>query len=176
MQTDAKPAEKRTAVEYLSFDEKTAKRAEWEAFEFTIVGPHLVEVANASYGFEKDDHTYTVGVAVREGVAFPAECECPADIHRDQDCKHKVALATVGGPVILEASANYPTESESSGRSNVPPFLDKLRADGGAATAGAGGDSISPYEASPDDCDCAELSDGFPCWPCVRDGHKELPD
>ncbi|WP_423747262.1 SWIM zinc finger family protein (plasmid) [Haladaptatus sp. SPP-AMP-3] len=30
-------------------------------------------------------------------------------------------------------------------------------------------------DAEPDNCDCAGLS-GFPCWPCVRIGRKELPN
>ncbi|WP_159901912.1 hypothetical protein [Salinirussus salinus] len=144
MQTDAKPAEKRTAVEYLSFDKKTAKRAEWEAFEFTIVGPHLVEVANASYGFEKADHTYTVGVAVRDGVAFPAECECPADIHREQDCKHKVALALIGNPVVLDAARTCSRPVKS-------------------------GEAVSEGSCPNGDSDCDGPGSGdLPCWPCYR--------
>ncbi|EFW91145.1 SWIM zinc finger domain protein [Haladaptatus paucihalophilus DX253] len=30
-------------------------------------------------------------------------------------------------------------------------------------------------ETEPDDCDCDHLG-GFPCWPCVRTGRKELPN
>ena len=26
-----------------------------------------------------------------------------------------------------------------------------------------------------EECDCGDLSD-FPCWPCYRDGKRELPD
>ncbi|MFB9807728.1 hypothetical protein ACFFQF_22065 [Haladaptatus pallidirubidus] len=29
--------------------------------------------------------------------------------------------------------------------------------------------------AQPEDCDCDGLG-GFPCWPCVRTGRKELPN
>jgi hypothetical protein len=25
-------------------------------------------------------------------------------------------------------------------------------------------------------CDCAELSDDFPCWECVRTGRRDLPE
>lgn len=121
MATDTKPAEKRIAVENLDFGAKTAKRVAWESWEFTVVGPHQVRVTNASYGFLKDDHSYTVGVDLRNGLASPAECECPADIHHDQDCKHKVALATVGGPTVLNAAV----EAEAS-RDNK-----ELKADGG---------------------------------------------
>ncbi|WP_231187484.1 SWIM zinc finger family protein [Haladaptatus sp. DYF46] len=30
-------------------------------------------------------------------------------------------------------------------------------------------------DTKPEDCDCDGLS-GFPCWPCVQTGRKELPD
>ncbi|WP_266082606.1 hypothetical protein [Haladaptatus caseinilyticus] len=30
-------------------------------------------------------------------------------------------------------------------------------------------------DTAPDDCVCDGLS-GFPCWPCVRTGRKELPN
>ena len=30
-------------------------------------------------------------------------------------------------------------------------------------------------DVEPEDCDCDGLG-GFPCWPCVREGHKELPN
>jgi hypothetical protein len=30
-------------------------------------------------------------------------------------------------------------------------------------------------DVKPEDCDCNDLN-GFPCWPCVRTGRKELPN
>jgi hypothetical protein len=30
-------------------------------------------------------------------------------------------------------------------------------------------------DTEPDNCDCDGLN-GFPCWPCVRTGRKELPN
>ncbi len=30
-------------------------------------------------------------------------------------------------------------------------------------------------DAEPEECDCDGL-DGFPCWPCVKSGRKELPN
>jgi hypothetical protein len=155
MATNTKTAEKRTAVDYLNFGEKTAKRVEWEAFEFTIVGPHLVEVTNASYGFLKDDHSYTVGVEMRDGRAVPAECDCPADQYNEQyHCKHQVSLAVVGGEPVLTASTQY-EPSSTTPLTESETLADKL--------------------ANSDDCDCRHLSDNFPCWPCVRDGRRELP-
>lgn len=103
-------SDKRNAVEYLNFGAKTSKRVTWEAWEFTVAGPHQIEVTNASWGFQKDDHSYIVGVEDRDGVAVPAECGCKADRFReDYDCKHKVALASVGGPVVLQAAVDYST-------------------------------------------------------------------
>lgn len=66
-----------------------------------------MRVTNASYGYLKEDHSYLVGVEERGGRALPAECECPADIHYKKDCKHTVALATVGGPTVLNAAIEY---------------------------------------------------------------------
>jgi len=107
MATTSPTRQNRTALEHLDYTPRTLKRVEWESWEFTVIGPHLIEVTNASYGFEKDDHSYTVGVAVRDGVAVPSECECPADIHHDTDCKHKTALAIVGGPTVLNAAVDF---------------------------------------------------------------------
>lgn len=155
MEANDATEDKRTAVEHLSFGAKTAKRATWEAWEFTVVGPHTVEVTNASYGCEKDDHAYKVGVVVKDGAAILAECECPADKYRDDyDCKHKVALATVGGPTVLNAAVAFEDPAPDRDR-DTETMADHLRADGG----------------DPDDCDCAALSGDLPCWPCYRDGH-----
>jgi hypothetical protein len=126
MATTSRTGKKRTAVEYLDYTPRTLKRVEWEAYEFTVVGPHLIEVTNASYGSEKHDHSYTVGVAVRDGVAVPSECECPADIHHDSDCKHKTALAIVGGPTVLNAAVNF----------DAPTSVLGVATDGGCACDG----------------------------------------
>lgn len=164
MQTNDYAAEKRI-VEELTFGAKTTKRVTWEAWEFTVVGPHLVEVTNASYGYLKDEHSYTVGVEARSGLPLPAECDCLADkYHEGYDCKHKVALATVGGPTVMNAAIQYeapeidkPLEPES--------VLDKLRADGGVHAEKSNMQS--------EGCDCTSLSD-LPCWPCYRDGKREV--
>ncbi|WP_424004168.1 SWIM zinc finger family protein [Haloarcula salina] len=147
MENEDTAAEKRTAVDYLSFGEKTAKRVSWEAWEFTVVGPRQVRVTNASYGYLKDEHSYTVEVTAREGLAVPAECECPADKHSGEyDCKHKVALATVGGSTVLDAAVGF---------DHLAPAK-QLKTDGG-------------LHADTRDCDCISQSE-FPCWPCYRDG------
>ena len=108
MSTTTPVSQKRTAhpLDHLDYNAKTARRVAWEAFEFTITSPGQVEVANASYGHLKADHTYTVTIEDVDGVALPTECDCPADQHQDSDCKHKVALANIGGPIILNAALN----------------------------------------------------------------------
>lgn len=159
-------SDKKSAVRELSFGAKTAKRVTWEAWEFTIVGPYQVEVTNASYGYLKADHSYVVTVEERDGLAVPAECGCPADKHREEyDCKHKVALATVGGPTVLEAALAFETPAPTE-PTPATPMSEKLRGDGGVPAAS---DSSEP------DCDCAHFS-GFPCWPCYRDGKHNWPE
>ena len=140
----------KTAVEYLNFGAKTAKRVTWEAWSFRIVGPLQVLVTNESYGVEKDLHAYVVAVEDVGGVFVPRECECPADRFRDDyDCKHKVSLATIDGQVVMEAAAAFSVESlESKASAEQTPVTD-------------GG---NPEE---QDCECEGLS-GLPCWSCYQ--------
>ena len=148
----------KSIVNQLDFTAQTSKRVTWEQFEFSVEGPHLVHVTNASYGYLKDDHTYRVGVAERDGQLIPAECNCPADRHHDPDCKHKVALALCGGPVVMQAAADYQPSEENESPQEVRTAADKLRTDGG--------------ESDHEECDCEE----FPCWPCVQAGRREIPE
>ena len=143
-------------VEQLNFGAKTAKRVRWEAWSLKIVDPRKVEVTNESYGFEKDDHRYVVTVEERDGLFVPVECECPADeFNEEYACKHRVAVATVGGPVVLGAAIAYTSDESES----------PLRADGGIIKAES--------DERPDDCDCSPLFEDLPCWPCYRDGFKD---
>ena len=43
----------KSIVDELTFGAKTAKRVGWEAWEFSVAGPHQIEVTNASWGFQK---------------------------------------------------------------------------------------------------------------------------
>jgi hypothetical protein len=170
MQTNDSAEEKRTAVEYLSFGKKTAKRVSWESWEFTIVDPYLVQVTNASYGYLKDDHSYTVGVEVRDGVAVPAECECPADMyHEEYDCKHKVSLAAIGGPTVLNAAVAFSPHTTPSKEAESETIADRLKPDGGSLKADTEPETCPNGN---DRCDGPD-SDGLPCWPCYRDGFEE---
>jgi len=176
MTENASAADKRI-VEELNFGAKTAKRVGWEAWEFTVESPHLVRVTNASYGFEKEDHSYLVGIEDRDGLHTPAECECPADKYNDEyDCKHKVALATVGGPVVLEAAIDCPTPGVDTDRTVKTTLKDRLRADGGTVSEGPAKDHPPLDEANHTECDCDDLRRDFPCADCYIEGRKELPE
>lgn len=176
MTEDVATADK-SIVGELNFGAKTSKRVTWEAWEFTVAGPHQIEVTNASWGAEKADHSYLVAIEDRDGVPVPTDCGCKADRFReDYDCKHKVALATVGGPVVLQAAITTPTPTGDAERTTPETLEDRLRADGGAVPEETGEDSPTLDAAEPEECDCANLLGEFPCWPCVRDGKRELPE
>lgn len=176
MEDSTTTADKRI-VEELNYGSKTAKRVGWEAWEFAVEAPHLVRVTNASYGYEKDDHSYLVGVEDRDGLLVPAECECPADKYNEEyDCKHKVALATIGGPVVLQTAVDCPTPTVDGEGTDSTTLAERLRADGGVIAEEQREDGAGVIEAEREGCDCAELTDDFPCWPCVRDGRRELPE
>ena len=125
METTTTTPQKRTdphILDYLSYDPMTARRATLEAFEFTITGPGQVAVSNASWGDSRNDHTYTVQVGVRDGVALPVSCTCPGYEHhygpKEQADKHMLALATVGGPTLLRAALDYDAICAGSSDSN----------------------------------------------------------
>lgn len=166
MTENASTADK-SIVGQLDFTRNAIRRVTWEAFEFSLVGPHQVRVTSASYGYLKDDHSYVVGVEERDGVPIPAECECPGDVHHDTDCAHKVALASLGGSVVLNASMNFPTASAGNKQSNVSTLSEKLRADGGATTEEIGGEPQTLDATKQMECDCENLHGELSCWPCA---------
>jgi len=134
-------------VEVLDADTTTEKRAQWEGFEFTLLGDGDVEVVNGSHD-EPEEHTYTVHV---EG-GIPSDCTCPAFEYQDGACKHMVSIA-IREP-LLEAVSTEP----------------KMKADGGVAVEASESDHS---DERPDDCDCSPLFEELPCWSCYRDGFEE---
>ena len=136
----------KSPLELLEYDEQIAKRASWEAFEFTILGEGDVEVVNGSYD-DPAEHTYTVHV---EGDV-PSDCTCPAWEYQEGACKHMVAVA-IREPVLTAVSG---------GRS--------VRADGGMVEADG------ETNERPADCDCEPFmrDHALPCWPCYREGFEE---
>ena len=134
-------------VDVLDADVATEKRAQWEAFEFALLGDGDVEVKNGSHE-DADDHSYTVHV--ESGI--PSDCTCPAWEYQPGVCKHMVAVA-IREPV-LEAA----TEDQ------------QVRADGGVTLEEFGADDRD--EDRPEDCDCSPHFEGLACWPCYRDGFE----
>jgi hypothetical protein len=134
-------------LELLDADSKSAKRAQWEAFEFTLLGDGDVEVVNTSHE-EPDEHTYTVHV---EG-GIPSDCTCPAFEYREGSCKHQVAVA-IREPVLEAVSAEP-----------------RMRADGGVTVEEEEADRS---DKRPEDCDCSPLFEEVPCWPCYRDSFEK---
>ncbi|WP_324662337.1 hypothetical protein [Haloarcula sediminis] len=129
MQTDAETKQKRTVVDRLSFDTKTAKRVAWSEWEFTVVAPFEIEVCNASYGYLKDEHMYRVMV---DQHGIPVSCDCPGFQHYYQPqgkCgKHMLAVAAIGGSTLLDAATAFPPQSTPS------ESTDTVKTDGGTCT------------------------------------------
>jgi hypothetical protein len=138
----------KSLLEVLDADEQVEKRAQWEAFEFALLGDGDVEVTNGSHE-DADDHTYTVHVE----AGIPADCTCPAWEFQPGACKHMVAVA-IREPVLEAATEDRP-----------------VRADGGVTLESF----VTDRDDDSPECDCDELSGDFPCWPCVRDGRRDLP-
>lgn len=144
-----------TALDELDVTTRVLKRAQYEAFAFELAADGVV-VRNESHA-DPTDHEYLV--AVTDGI--PATCECPADERFEGACKHRVAVA-IREPILAAATR------------------EQVAADGGIA-ADVDNEEPAPDDDTtdddrPDDCTCEDLRGEFPCWPCVRDGWKELPE
>jgi hypothetical protein len=138
-------------LSHLTYSTRVAKRAQYEAFEFTLV-PEGVLVRNASHA-NPADHEYRV--TIRDGI--PIACECPADEHYEGACKHRVSVAL--RTPVLQAAVDR-----------------QLAADGGPAVGtDQDGRPAVTSRGRPTECSCDDL-DGFPCWHCVRTGRKDLHD
>jgi len=135
----------KSLLEVLDADEQVKKRAQWEAFEFTILGDGDVEIVNDSHA-DADDHTYTVHV---EG-GIPSDCTCPAFEYQPGACKHMVAVA-IREPVLEAASREQP-----------------VRADGGVTLA-----EFTTGDTDEDGCWCDDHD--FPCFDCYNEGRRDLP-
>ena len=182
-------------VQELTFDTKTAKRVRWSEWEFTIAAPHQIKVVNASYGSEQADHVYTVTVAdhdEHDDLLVPLHCTCPADQYGDNDCKHKVAVAVCGGPVLFGAAMAY-APGRDDGEAPITPVM----TDGGQRVAHDGCDRDVESERArereryarapahdrearadalglecPEGCD-GPASDSLPCFRCFYVGLRD---
>ncbi|WP_435156806.1 SWIM zinc finger family protein [Haladaptatus sp. DFWS20] len=135
-------------LSHLTYSKRVAKRAQYEALEFTVDAGG-VRVQNASHA-NPADHEYLV--TIRDGI--PDACECPADEHFEGACKHRVAVA-IRVPVLRAA------------------IDQQVAADGGRVDDG--NSATTEERITDEDCECAGL-DPLPCWECVRNGRKELPE
>lgn len=160
-------------LDRLDVSTRALKRAQYEAFDFRLAD-RGVTVRNGSHA-NPDDHVYDVTVI--NGV--PTACTCPADDHYETACKHRLAVA-IREPVLSAAITNASTANAHTWRSNHG-CTDRSRAhqspiaDGGGVTdTSSDEEDASDSEQSPD-CECPPDPNGFPCWPCVRDGYRTLP-
>jgi hypothetical protein len=166
MTTNTETADK-SIVADLDYDTKTAKRVAWSEWEFTVVGPFEIEVRNASYNHLSDEHVYRVMIGEN---GEPVSCTCKGFQHyhspNDRAGKHMLACATIGGPTLLDAATTFSLESNSAEeQTETETMADKCWADGGHQDQHEG-----------DECECSGLAGEFPCWPCVRDGKRQLPE
>ena len=141
------------AIDALQFDASTAKRAQYEAFDFELDAPGLVTVRNESHE-NADEHSYRVNI--ENGV--PVACECPSDMYHEGACKHRVAVA-IREPV-LEAASEYENNQEP-----------EVVTDGGT-TIEHSTVSEQQAESRPVDCDCLPTFENLPCWPCYQEGFQ----
>lgn len=143
-------------LDELDFSKRVAKRAQYEAFAFSIAGD-CVRVRNESHA-DPDDHEYLVTV---DGTT-PTRCTCPADEHFEGACKHRVAVA-IRVPV-REAASTAATRAVAT--------------DGGVARAQTTIEDVGALDEADDeeDDECEDCLEDCPCWECFRTGKREFPD
>ncbi|WP_423743916.1 SWIM zinc finger family protein (plasmid) [Haladaptatus sp. SPP-AMP-3] len=141
----------KNVLSQLAFTKRVAKRAQYEALEFSLT-TRGVRVRNTSHP-NPSDHEYRV--TIRNGI--PIACECPADARYEGACKHRVGVA-IRTPLLQAATNHF------------------LVADGGTQIEKEAETHVEDSDSDqPEDCDCDGLG-GFPCWPCVRSGRRDLPE
>lgn len=163
----------KSSVEELEFTTKTAKRAWWECFEFSVEAENQVRVRNTSYA-EPAEHEYTVTIEQRENGTFvPFFCSCPAFQYNtadDESCKHIVAVAA--RPVVMVAAFTFNRRAREQVERERP-----LVTDGGQVIVENGTDQTEETGCVNDEEWCpgipqdattpADVStDELPCWNC----------
>lgn len=135
--------------------EKVAKRAQYEAFDYTVPGTGTVRVTNASYGDDAADHTYDV--TIQNGEA--ASCTCPADEYQEGPCKHRVAVSQT--PAVLVAATPEVATDGGSTTTTAPDTEDVLE------------DDVDEEEdvGSREECWCADAD--LPCFDHFQKGGEE---
>jgi hypothetical protein len=114
-------------------------------------------------------------------------CDCPDAHHNlesDERCKHERRVNYATGqtpiPTWADTAAVDPHLGLQTARSPVRAVTDGgiTRKDTDQSVESSKvsrDDDRGLIEDKPEECDCGELSD-FPCWSCVRQGRKELPE
>lgn len=134
----------------LDFSNRVAKRAQYEAFEFTVMSDGVL-VRNCSHA-DPDNHEYRV--TVENGT--PVDCECPADRKYERACKHRVAVA-IRPPIIDAVISRAVTVTSEEG------------------TIMAESD-VEHAETQTEEPGCPDCVGEFPCWECYRTGQKDFPE
>ena len=154
-------------LESLRYSKRVLKRAQYEAFDFTIDGGTVI-VRNESHE-HPEDHEYRV----RFVHGKPVSCTCPADRHFVEVCKHRLAIV-IRKP-LLEAAREAERRAIEAGQ---PPGVSSSFDESSAPVTEA--DPLVEAENGRRDvndeqrCDCRYLS-GFPCWKCVEVGRESVP-
>jgi hypothetical protein len=92
-------------LERLEYSRRVLKRAQYEAFEFSLVDGNIC-VRNASHA-NPAAHEYRV----RIDDEHPVACTCPFDTRANTACKHRVAVAI--RPKLLDAATTMQTLSDT---------------------------------------------------------------
>lgn len=150
-------------LEQLEFPTRVAKRAQYEAFEFSLTDGSVL-VRNGSHP-DPSEHEYLV--TVEDGV--PAACECPADDAYEGACKHRVAVAIRRPLLDAVATSKRAVAADGGEFSSAKGTADTTSDPEGAK-------SESDPDSNAEMTDCGECRDEFPCWECVRTGQKPLPE
>lgn len=139
-------------LDQLETTQRSLTRVQNESFDFRLHRGDIL-VTNLSYD-DPSDHVYRV--TVTDGT--PVVCTCPADEHYSPACKHRIAVA-MRSPVISAADRM------------------QVAADGGVIEPeGRERHSSHHSDEKTAECDCSDLPEGIPCWPCYRDGNAEFDE
>jgi hypothetical protein len=137
---------------HLEFTNRVRTRAQYEAFEFSLV-PESLLVRNASCA-DPENHKYRV--RVEKGV--PVTCTCPADTRFEGACKHRVAFA-IRRP-LLEMVTRV---RAVTGGGYSPSPTGPLQADSRVASHDQSAPN-APTRSSA--CETCESLGSLPCWEC----------
>jgi hypothetical protein len=144
-------------LDRLTVSTRVLKRAQYEAFEFTV-SPPFVGVRNHSH---RDPSAHAYVVHVRDGL--PIRCTCPADERFDGACKHRVAVAI--RRLILEEAIEHSVGAD--GKAVTDTETERTVPEGKRGIA-----------RSSTECDC-QPGNRLPCWSCAKTGGRSpepVPD